>query len=514
MGTRVAMDLVSSLAMTDVLAPYDLALTEPLLTSRVVAEVRRLSLIAFDDDARQIELSRFVQAVVRSRMTEQQAARVREDVHEILLAARPVAEVDDPDAWDDYQMIWPHLEPTQVAGALDDRVRQLIIDRVRYWQVIGEYEASRAEAAAAEDRWEELLASAPPAGIARPLLAQLLELRFHRANSLRSAAQFEAARALDESVLAGQGELLGLDHPQTLATACGIARDLLCAGEYEQAADRAERAYHVLRESQGLDSIETLKGQWLLGVALRNAGRVDNAGTHLAEALRGITERLGSGNVVTLTCRAAYSVNMLSQGRLAEADSEIRALLADYQQTLGTAHPHALACQVNLAAALRVTLSPDRAGEVLAPALADLPRVLGAKHPYTLIARMTEGVLLSDKGFLERSADLTDSTAGAMAEVLGADHPDTLCCRANVLLIREQWGEEAAEEREQVLARLERLIGPGRPDDTDGSQRRVPSPCHRPTLTCRRLPAVSPLGKPQPHLQQEALLACFLPVLC
>jgi hypothetical protein len=77
---------------------------------------------------------------------------------------------------------------------------------------------------------------------------------------------------------------------------------------------------------------------------------------------------------------------------------------------------------------------------------------------------MVRAVLLADEGDLARAADLEARTAASLERTLGEEHPDTLCCRANLLLTRQEQGALTAQaEREAVIAELEGVIGPDHP---------------------------------------------------
>ena len=50
------------------------------------------------------------------------------EVHRILTAARPQrGDTDDPKNWPQYQLIWPHLTPSNAANCDEEPVRQLLI---------------------------------------------------------------------------------------------------------------------------------------------------------------------------------------------------------------------------------------------------------------------------------------------------------------------------------------------------------------------------------------------------
>ena len=85
----------------------------------------------------------------------------------------------------------------------------------------------------------------------RSLRKQLYRLRFDLANILRDLGQFAESRTLDEAVLAGQRELLGDEHPHTLATRSSLAADLRALGDYREALALDQATYNSWALSSG-----------------------------------------------------------------------------------------------------------------------------------------------------------------------------------------------------------------------------------------------------------------------
>jgi hypothetical protein len=78
---------------------------------------------------------------------------------------------------------------------------------------------------------------------------------------------------------------------------------------------------------------------------------------------------------------------------------------------------------------------------------------------------MVFGVLLADQDDLARAEEVESRTVRSLARALGATHPDTLRCRANLLLTRQQRGDNAAKgERDAVISQLAELIGEDHPN--------------------------------------------------
>jgi len=193
MAPRIALDLLYSPAMARVLEPFDARLSETMIIGTIVQEINRLALIKLDPSAGRIHVHRLVQAVVQDRMSPERIASARRDVHQVLAAARPRGEVDDPDTWNRFRLIWPHLTPSQAITSREESVRQLFIDRVRYLWQRHDLERGREVAEEVGAAWEAMLASWPESS-ADTLRRQLLHLRFNHANILRDQARFEEAR--------------------------------------------------------------------------------------------------------------------------------------------------------------------------------------------------------------------------------------------------------------------------------------------------------------------------------
>ena len=83
-----------------------------------------------------------------------------------------------------YEIIWPHLGPSEAEECDDPRTRQLLIDWVRYQWKVGEFEACLNLANRLEAAWSRQLGADDQ---------QTLLLRFHIANVLRSQGRFREA---------------------------------------------------------------------------------------------------------------------------------------------------------------------------------------------------------------------------------------------------------------------------------------------------------------------------------
>lgn len=442
MAPRIAVDLVYSPAVAGALEPYDRALSEPMLLGRVVQEISRFALIKFVAGENQIDVHRLVQAVVRDRMDQEQLAAVREDVHEILADARPRREVDDPQTWSRYRLIWPHLVPSQAVSSRSERVRQLFIDWVRYLLVHHDLERGREEAASIEAAWEEMLAAGGDRAFTESLRGQLLRLRFNVANILRGLGQLGEAKALHDAVLSEQQERLGADHPFTLMTAGSLAADLRAIGRYRDALSLAQSTYQPWTALYGeghertLAAAHNLAQSYLLTGGIREALRLDLATRDRNHAV------LGPMHPQTLESSAAVARDLMEMGNYADALAGAEAVHRLYSQVLGEDSLEALNTRVLLGIALRSAGRPDEADPQFTVAAAGLARRFGGTSVDALACRLSGSLNLLALGRTAEAAAAIGELRAAYEVRLGPQHPHTLVCALD--LAAATWTTDAA----------------------------------------------------------------------
>ena len=122
----------------------------------------------------------------------------------------------------------------------EPRVRQLLIERVRYMRQREDLERGRRRAEEIEAAWKTMLARKPEPEMAESLRRQLFRLQFNLANILRDLAEFQKSRS-DGRGGAEQDSrsYLGEDHLHTLQTraawppTCGLSVNTQAALELD-----------------------------------------------------------------------------------------------------------------------------------------------------------------------------------------------------------------------------------------------------------------------------------------
>jgi tetratricopeptide (TPR) repeat protein len=508
MAPNISLDLVYYWPMAELLEPHDPALAEPLLMPRLVQEISRLNLLKLDPSTNEIQVHQLIQAVVRGAMPEEKLARTRADVQQLLLAARPRRDADEPLTWPRYRLIWPHLAPAEVVSSADDKVRRLIIDRVRYIYVLRDLDRGVTEATEAIARWETMLESAGDAAQRTALRTQLLQVRFNLANILLFQSRYDDARQLAETVLAEQVQLLGPDHPHALMTAGTLAGTLRALGRYRESLERdmqtlttwvrqyGETHQRALQAANNLAESYRVNGEVIRALELdeethrryvatlgethpwtlfsaRNlvrdrldAGDYDVAADEARRAYQACAAALGADSPDALDAQVLVGIALRSNGRPHEAAGQFDEALRRLTARFGAASVDALACRLSNSVNLLSLARPQDAEAEIRAVLADYQRRLGASHPNVLACHVNLATALRLQGRPEPSMAAARVAAEGLGRVLGSQHPWTLAAHVMeaVLLADEDQRDQAARLETQVAATLARTMGEHHPD--------------------------------------------------
>jgi hypothetical protein len=497
----ISLSLLYSDQMLESLLDYDPRLQERSMLAVLIRDLTRFSLVKIDRGSNTIEVHRLVQAVIRAQMaTEQEHEDAMHEVHRILVSARPrQGGTDDPENWERYDLIWPHLSGSEAINCDYEDTRRLLIDRVRYLWKRGEFDEALETGWEIDRQWQRKIGADH---------RQSLSLHFQIANVLRSAGRPQQAYELDKQILDKQEQALGESHPLTLQTAGSLAADLRALGKFYEALAMDEETYSKLRYAVGPDEPNTLSAANNLAVDLRLVGNFSRARVIDAETLADRQRVLGSDHpyslhsaamlgrdmrelgeytdsieiltstydryhailgedfVDTLRTAKSVAVSLRKMGRVNEAYELTRQTSERYATAYGASQPDALACQLNLACDQSALDDQAAAYDTAKVVLQAYEESLGHEHPFTLAARNNISTYLRGTGSVRTALEQADRTLAALRTALGDDHQFTLTCavnRANCLhdLARVR---EAEIQLRETLERLAKALGPRHPD--------------------------------------------------
>jgi len=500
----ISLTLLNSDEMVKSLIPFDRRLRAARsVLGLLITDITRFSLAKVDREvgSNSIQVHRLIQAAIRDQMpSDTYREESKHEVHKILAGARPrQGETDDPINWPRYDLIWPHLNQSEVWNCDDEEARQLLIDRVRYLWKRGDYEFALEVAHRLEAQWVEKMG---------PDDEQLLSLRFHIANVLRSQGKFQEAYNLDSEIFAKQRELLHDDHPSTLQTAGSIGGDLRGLGRFREALEMDEQTYGRTSELLGPDDPNTLSSANNLAVDLRLVGEPFRArdldretlnyrhvvlgadhpytlhsNSMLARDLREAGDYEGSVELLQETYQRyltvldedfadalrtgkSLAVSLRKMGRIDEAFALTKSLDERYQRVYGGDYPDSLAYRLNLACDLSAREEKREALAVARQVLRVYQQTIGELHPFTLVAENNISIYLRGIGSPGEALELADQTLSRMRTRLGEDHPFTLSCeinKANCLYDLRRLAEAESLQRE-TAERIKKTLRESHPD--------------------------------------------------
>lgn len=483
---------------------FGTAMRDRLAVSRAIRDIGRYALARIDTSARTLQVHRLVQIAIREELPAEDRERIRDEVHQLLVASDP----GDPDRqqnWPQLNQLLPHIVPSEVYRAKEPPARRLVEAIVRYLFHTGDLTIGLVEADRALESWiadsgpddpDVLVLQGIKANILwtlgryreayelrRPTLEAitrvlgadheetLLILNGHGAD-LRARGEFQEAWRLDEDSLARHRALFGEEDPATLRAANNLSVDYGLIGSYGRALEADERTLADRRAAAGGEDMWVAQSMTAVARDRRQAGLYLEA-RQLAEQVNLLCRDLVQRRVIpadhsyVLLAAKDLSVARRKAGDFVGALELAREVYERYTDApnFGSEHPDSLAAAISLGNAQRVAADPYEATERIEKTIRRFRDVLGPEHPYTHGCALNLALVYRQ---LDRVPDaeelLTDALTGLRAR-LGEDHHYTLTCVTNLATVRAALGhpDEALAMGERTLANFRELLGPDHP---------------------------------------------------
>jgi serine/threonine-protein kinase len=323
----------------------------------------------------------------------------------------------------------------------------------------GDYEAAEPILLRVLDRRTEVLGQEHPATLAS--LGDLASLYWYQ-------RRLDEVEALDRRNLAICRRVLGAEHPDTLRALNGLATTLYSRGRYDQAAELFAEALPGSERLLGPDHPQTLRLVNNLASALSNLGRFEEAETLGRRAVEGRARVLGERHPDTATAVHNLGIILLRLGRYEAAEGELARALelregspgAYWYSTLWLAHVRR--GQGRLA----------EAEDLLERAIAGFDETDGPQATTTLGARAALAAVELALGRVASAAARIEAVLALQREQLGQEHPDVLESRLTLARVRRAQGRlaEAIALARDVHAARSAARGPNHPETILASQ--------------------------------------------
>ncbi|MEV6845119.1 FxSxx-COOH system tetratricopeptide repeat protein [Actinoplanes sp. NPDC051411] len=441
------------------------ALDRPIDLNRAIREVRRFGLARVDKGQR-VQVHRLIQRVLREELITDRAQQSRRNVQRLLAAANP-GYPDEQINWPVHNEIAPHVEAAQLVDADDDGARMVVVDQIRYFFVIGDYESSRHLGEMVVDKWRRAAAAGT---LDRDDELTLIAQR-HLANAYRLLGQTSQARQLDTDTFERlrDNPLFGEDHEHTLYTANNLGVDLRLEGQLIDAlqVEKENAARHL--EVRGEDDESTLRAQNNLAVSLRHLGRFTESRPMSEEILRRQRKEIGESDPRILLSITNLAWDNFGLGRYRQALEMMRTALPQFRDLLGPRHRDLLVATRTLTMALRKSGFYAEARDNARQNYRDHFTRFGPAHEHTLAAKSSYALALrrcaSSPSEVNEARTMLREATDVYRDVFSDLHPLTLAARVNLAVALRAAGDrnEARLIDEGSLARLTSQLGDEHP---------------------------------------------------
>jgi tetratricopeptide (TPR) repeat protein len=234
-----------------------------------------------------------------------------------------------------------------------------------------------------------------------------------------AAEQYEAARARFT-------RHRGPDHPDTLASAAGLAESFQAAGRNQEALKLREETLQLRKAKLGPDHPDTLQSMNDLAISYFFGGRAQEGLKLSEETLQLRKAKLGSDHPDTLRSMASLAIHYAVAGRSQEALRLREETLQVQKAKLGPDHPDTLKSMIALAVSYANSGRSQEAFKLFDETLPLMKAKLGPDHPDTLLGMHFLAVAYAGAGRTQEALKLSEETLQLRKAKLGPDHPDTL----------------------------------------------------------------------------------------
>ncbi len=277
---------------------------------------------------------------------------------------------------------------------------------------------------------------------------------------------FEQARPVQEAALATRRRVLGVEHPETIASLNNTARLLTDAGDYVAAEPLIRDVMEKARRVLGQDHPDTIICISNMALLLQLQGRLVEAEPYFHEALERSRRVLGNDHPTTMHALNNVALFLQASGRYAEAEQPYRETLERRRRILGEEHPDTLISMSNLGTLLQQMGVFDGAETYFREALEKYRRVRGEDHPSTASAILHLAGALRSAGKLGAAVAFCREGVEKRRRALGEEHPHTIASLNNLGAMLEAQGNAAAAEPlfRETLEKSRRVLGEDHPE--------------------------------------------------
>lgn len=370
----------------------------------------------------------------------------------------------EPRAWPGWQLLAPHAAHLLASVASETGCRQeVLLLAAGGASAAAKYQASQGLYAQAEIGHRDVLAvRLQLLGADHP---DTLATRHAIAEATAERGDYPAAGTMYRDLLADQLRILGHDHPDTLSTRHAIAVTTAELGDFTGSQAQFRNLLADQIRVLGPTHPDTLSTRHDLAYDMAERGDYAGAEAQYREVLAETLRVHGPDHPNTFYTRHEIARMTAERGDLANAEAQYRQLLADRLRVLGADHPDTLSTWHAIAETISDRGDHADAEAIYRDLLADRLRVLGPDHRYTQTTRYRIAYEIAQSGDHARAEHMYREVLADQLRVLGPDHRFTLATRHEIARMTAACGDHATAKAQyrDLLADQTRVLGQDHP---------------------------------------------------
>ena len=379
------------------------------------------SLVAVQDEDN-LEVHRLVQLITRAWL--QLHAEVDQRKEEALCVLASKYPDTDYANWNTCEVLEPHVRIvlTYLSSSMHSRLQRAALSHNsgEYAFIRGNFELGTSRVREAVFIRTDLLGSDHPDSLASQHLLALI---------MKRQGRYIEAEQLEERVGEASSRILGQEHPNTLTSMANLASTYSEQGRWAEAEELHVRVMETQVRVLGQEHPDTLISAGNLALVLLNQGKYEAAEMMNKRVLEARKKVFGLEHPATLTSISQLGSVLESQGKYEEAEVMHREALEVYKRVLGYEHPDTLTSLDHLGLVLSRQGLYDEAELMHRQALEGRERKLGPEHPQTLSSVCHLAFISHHQQRDSDALQMYQHAYNGYVKALGAHHPITVACR-------------------------------------------------------------------------------------
>ena len=202
--------------------------------------------------------------------------------------------------------------------------------------------------------------------------------------TLYEAGKWKEAEELNVQVMETRKRVLGLEHPDTLASMGNLASTYRNQGRWKGAEELDVQVMETSKRVLGLEHPSTLTSMGNLASTYRNQGRWNEAEELFVQVIKTNKRVLKLEHPDTLTSMGNLASTYRNQGRWNEAEELEMQVMETNKRVLGLEHPSTLTSMANLAHTYQSQDRHAEAIQLLKTVVNMRIKTIGSDHPQTV----------------------------------------------------------------------------------------------------------------------------------